>query len=78
MSIRTLLIILIILMLIPLIMERIEVSVGDFFSNPKDAFLTFFKNVWDFYTSTLSDWIGNIIEEKIKGTKIEIELKKDE
>ncbi len=79
MSIRTLVIILIILILIPIIMEKVKVSFSDFFTHPKDAFPTLLKSIWDFYRNFIVNWVGNtinnIIEEKIKGKKIEIELK---
>jgi len=79
MSIRTTIIILIVLILIPIIMERVEVSFFDLFKNPKEAFPKAVQGVWTFYKNLVSNWIGgwinNIIEEKIKGKKIEIELK---
>ncbi len=79
MSIRTLVIILIVLILIPVIMERVKVSFSDFFTHPKDAFPTLIKSIWDFYRNLIGNWMGgwinNLIEEKIKGKKIEIQLK---
>lgn len=79
MNVKTLAIIIVILILIPIIMERVEFSFSDLLSNPKDSCLKFLQDVFDFYKNSIGNWISgvinNIIEEKIKGKKIEIELK---
>ncbi len=79
MSIRNIVIILIILILIPIIMERVEFSFSALFSNPKDTIIKCCLDVFNFYKNSIGNWVGNwiqnIIDEKIKGKKIEIEIK---
>jgi len=86
MNIRTIVIVLVVLILIPIILEQVETPISDFFKNPKKAFPTFINNVWSFYKDLLGNgfnqlgkwftsYIGNIIDEKIGGKKIEIQLK---
>lgn len=86
MNIRTIVIVLVVLILIPLILEKIEVPLSEFFKNPKEAFPTFINNVWSFYKdligkgfNLLGKWIysslGNVIKEQLKGKNIEIQLK---
>jgi len=63
-------------------MEKVKISLSSFFSHPKDAFLQLCKDVFGFYKNSIGSWIGNkinnIIQEKIKGTKVEIQLKQGE
>jgi hypothetical protein len=83
MNTRTLVIVLVVLILIPVILEQTDVSFSEFFKNPKKAFPIFFNNVLSFYAElfdkTIGNWVSsffnNLFEQNIKNKKIEIELK---
>jgi len=86
MNIRTIVIVLVVLILVPVVFEKTETPLSDFLKHPQEAFPTFINNVWGFYQdligkgfTLLKEWIisyvGNVIDEKLKGKKIEIQLK---
>lgn len=74
------------MILIPIILEKIDVPLSQFFTSPQKSFPKLFNNVWIFYKDLIgngfdllgkwiSSYFGNIVDENIKGKKIEIQLK---